>query len=68
LQQLSGDYTILAISHQPALLTAADRAYRLQDGVAVLVEDHSTASAPTDDIEDDSGLSGKAAIVPGTGG
>jgi ATP-binding cassette subfamily C protein len=64
LQQLSGDYTILAISHQPALLTAADRAYRLQDGVAVLVEDHSTASKPS---EDDSGFGGQAAIVPGTG-
>ncbi len=68
LQQLSGDYTILAISHQPALLTAADRAYRLQDGVAVLVEDHSTASKPSDETEDDSDFSGKTAIVPGTGG
>jgi ATP-binding cassette subfamily C protein len=65
LQQLSGEYTILAISHQPALLNAADRAYRLQDGVAVLVEDHSTASKPS---EDDSDFSGQAAIVPGTGG
>jgi ATP-binding cassette subfamily C protein len=68
LQQLSGEYTILAISHQPTLMNAADRAYRLQDGVAVLVEDHSTASKPSDEIEDDSGLSGQAAIVPGTGG
>jgi ATP-binding cassette subfamily C protein len=68
LQQLSGDYTILAISHQPALLAAADRAYRLQNGIAVLVEDHSAASAPSDETEDDSGLSGQAAIVPGTGG
>jgi ATP-binding cassette subfamily C protein len=67
LQQLSGDYTILAISHQPALLTAADRAYRLQDGVAVLVEDRSTASAPSDEIEDDSGFGGQASTVPGTG-
>ena len=67
LQQLSGDYTILAISHQPALLTAADRAYRLQDGVAILVEDHSTASKPSDETEDDSGYGGQAAIVPGTG-
>lgn len=68
LQQLSGEYTILAISHQPALMKAADRAYRLQNGIAVLVEDPSTASAPSDEIEDDSGLSGQAAIVPGTGG
>jgi len=68
LQQLSGKYTILAISHQPALLTAADRAYRLQDGIAVLIEDHATPSAAPDKIEDDSGLSGQAAIVPRTRG
>jgi len=68
LQQLSGEYTILAISHQPALMKAADRAYRLQNGIAVLVEDHSTASAPSDEIKDDSGLSGQAVIVPRTGG
>jgi len=68
LQQLSGDYTILAISHQPALMKAADRAYRLQNGIAVLDEDHPTASAPSDENEEDSGLSGQAAIVPGTGG
>jgi ATP-binding cassette subfamily C protein len=68
LQGLSGEYTILAISHQPTLMSAADRAYRLLDGIAVLVEDHSTANAPSDGIEDDSGLSGQAAIVPRTGG
>ena len=68
LQQLSGEYTILAISHRATLLNAADRAYRLQNGIAVLVEDHSTASAPSDENEEDSGLSGQAAIVPGTGG
>jgi ATP-binding cassette subfamily C protein len=68
LQQLSGEYTILAISHQPALMKAADRAYRLQNGIAVLDEDHPTASAPSDENEEDSGLSGQAAIVPGTGG
>jgi len=37
LQQLSGEYTILAISHQPALMRAADRAYYLKDGTGVLV-------------------------------
>jgi ATP-binding cassette subfamily C protein len=36
LQKLRGRQTILAISHQPALLEAADRAYRLQDGHALL--------------------------------
>ncbi len=36
---LRGEHTILAISHQPALLKAADRAYRLQNGQAVLEKD-----------------------------
>jgi len=39
LQKLRGKQTILAISHQPALLEAAERAYRLQDGHALLEKD-----------------------------
>jgi ATP-binding cassette subfamily C protein len=39
LSKLRGAHTILAISHQPALLDAAERAYRLQDGHALLVKD-----------------------------
>jgi len=39
LQKLRGRQTILAISHQPALLEAAERAYRLQDGHALLEKD-----------------------------
>jgi len=39
LQNLRGGQTILAISHQPALLEAAERAYRLQDGHALLEKD-----------------------------
>ena len=39
LRNLRGAHTILAISHQPALLDAAERAYRLQDGRALLVKD-----------------------------
>lgn len=39
LQKLRGRQTILAISHQPALLEAADRAYRLRDGHALLEKD-----------------------------
>ena len=31
LQELRGEITIIAISHQPALIEVADRAYRLQD-------------------------------------
>ncbi|MCG6886029.1 MAG: ABC transporter ATP-binding protein/permease [Proteobacteria bacterium] len=36
LQKLRGRQTILVISHQSALLAAADRAYRMQDGHALL--------------------------------
>jgi ATP-binding cassette subfamily C protein len=39
LRKLRGRQTILAISHQPAMLEAADRAYRLQDGHALLEKD-----------------------------
>ena len=38
LRRLTGKLTILAISHQPALINAADRAYHLQDGKARLVK------------------------------
>ena len=38
LRKLSGEFTILAISHQPVLMKAADRAYRLEEGRAILVE------------------------------
>ncbi len=37
LRKLSGEITILAISHQPAMLQVADQAYRLQDGSVVQV-------------------------------
>jgi len=42
LRQLSDKLTILAISHQTALLDAADRAYRLEGGVAKIIKDHDT--------------------------
>jgi ABC-type transport system involved in cytochrome bd biosynthesis fused ATPase/permease subunit len=38
LQQLRGDLTIIAISHQTALSKVADRSYRLQDGEAILLD------------------------------
>ncbi|MFT5699946.1 MAG: ATP-binding cassette subfamily C protein [Desulforhopalus sp.] len=41
LRQLSEKVTILAISHQTALLDAADRAYRLEGGVAQLIKNES---------------------------
>lgn len=37
LRNLRGEITILAISHQPAVLEVADQAYRLEDGAAVLM-------------------------------
>jgi ATP-binding cassette subfamily C protein len=39
LRKLSGEITVLAISHQTAVLEAADQAYRLQDGGVVQVAD-----------------------------
>jgi ATP-binding cassette subfamily C protein len=45
LAQLRGGITILAISHQPTIMNAADRAYQLLDGEAFLVQDHKVASA-----------------------
>ncbi|MFQ5923921.1 MAG: hypothetical protein ACE5M4_13850 [Anaerolineales bacterium] len=48
LQQLRGELTILAISHQPAFVEAADRVYRVENGVVTLVADRSVAaSAPS---------------------
>ncbi len=38
LSQLRGKLTILAISHQTAILDAADRAYRLEGGIAQLMD------------------------------
>ena len=41
LQQLRGDITILAISHQPTLLDCADWAYQVKEGAVSLVKDAS---------------------------
>jgi ATP-binding cassette, subfamily C, bacterial len=40
LRHLSDKLTILAISHQTALLETADRAYRLEGGVAQIIKDN----------------------------
>ena len=39
LQGLRGGLTILAISHQPAVVEAADRIYRIESGEVILVRD-----------------------------
>jgi ATP-binding cassette subfamily C protein len=51
LRQLRGKLTILAISHQPALVNAADRSYRVQDGNAVLMITHSKINPDSEDIK-----------------
>lgn len=54
LRQLSGKLTIIAISHQPALVKAADRAYRLQDTSAVRVADRPDGASRLDFSEHES--------------
>lgn len=50
LRKLKGKHTILAISHQPAILGVAERAYRLKDGKATLVPDLLTHDTTRVDI------------------
>lgn len=45
LRALRGQLTILAVSHQPLLMEAADRVYRLQEGRAALLAKHPDTSA-----------------------
>ncbi|MDX1707157.1 MAG: ABC transporter ATP-binding protein [Desulfobacterales bacterium] len=44
LRKLKGELTILAISHQPAILDVAERAYRLEDRKAILIPELLTES------------------------
>ena len=55
LQQLRGDLTILAISHQSALVKIADKAYRIQDGKILQTENASEPDLPTADIDAEPG-------------
>ena len=57
LQKLRGPLTILAISHQSGLIDAADRVYRMQDGIATVIVDR-----------DDSGDRTMNPIETGNGG
>ena len=56
LKKLSGNLTIIAISHQPALAKSADRIYRLQDGQAVLVDDPAANTSKPADAGPESGV------------
>jgi ATP-binding cassette subfamily C protein len=51
LQQLRGELTILAISHQSALVKIADKAYRIQDGKILQTENASEPDLPSADID-----------------
>ena len=55
LQQLRGELTILAISHQSALVTIADKAYRIQNGKIFQTENSSEPDLPTADIDAEPG-------------
>jgi ATP-binding cassette subfamily C protein len=55
LTQLRGALTILAISHQAAVLEVADQAYRLQNGTAALVTEVGLAKClDSEEVETDS--------------
>jgi ATP-binding cassette subfamily C protein len=51
LQKLRGELTILAISHQSALVKIADKAYRIQNGQILQTENSSETDMPTADID-----------------
>jgi ATP-binding cassette subfamily C protein len=54
LQALRGQVTILAISHQPALTKAADRVYRLRDGIITLIADRLVGNVSPEESKRDS--------------
>ena len=54
LRKLRGEITILAISHQTAVLEVADRAYRIQDGAVIPVDVSSADSLNGEDAAIDS--------------
>jgi len=64
LRELSGEITILAISHQPAVLEVADRAYRLEDG-AVVPASTGSANGQHGGTETEPHGQLQAAVVPG---
>ena len=65
LQQLRGELTILAISHQSALVKIADKAYRIQDGKILQTENASEPDLPTADIDAEPGRKLQVAFSPG---
>ena len=53
LQGLRGQLTILAISHQPAVVEAADRIYRLQNGEPIVVRDGRDLDLASGELQDE---------------
>jgi len=53
LRKLRGEITILAISHQPAVLEVADRGYRVKDGAVTPVSVSSTSNTGLEEINID---------------
>jgi len=51
LRNLRGEITILAISHQPAVLEVADRGYRVKDGTVIPVSVSSTTNPQLDEVD-----------------
>lgn len=64
-QQLRGKLTILAVSHQPALVKIADKAYRVYEGNAVPVEDHGRPGLDLENLRDETGAPIQAVSFPG---
>jgi len=56
LQALRGELTIIAISHQPLLVKSADRAYRLKDSQAILLDDSGRTIPQAADGDHDSAV------------
>ena len=65
LQQLRGKHTILAISHQSALVEIADKAYRIRDGKILQTEITSETNLPTANIDAEPGHKLHVAFSPG---
>ena len=65
LQQLRGELTILAISHQSALVKIADKVYRIQDGKILQTEIASEPDLRPADSDAESGRKLHIAFNPG---
>jgi ATP-binding cassette subfamily C protein len=65
LQQLRGALTILAISHQSALVKIADKAYHIQDGKILQTETTAQPEGHPADIEAETGSKLQVASSPG---